>query len=176
MNSAVLGICLAISIFFVTAIKTPTTEQTAITRLRYYTQMLMDKKVPYVWGGYWIFGADCSGAVALVLKLAGIGGYPRTTSLRMWLTWPHKKKIVSNEEIWKTAQFPNVMFFTFPTKKVKRPFGHTCFDWANDTKSNLMIAEASSSADYFKETLIKKGDFRDKHIVGLLVLNLTPGL
>lgn len=177
MNSVVLGITLALSLFLITAIKQPSVEQKAIDRINYYTEILLKKRVPYVWGGYWsIFGFDCSGGIATILKLAGIGGYPRTTAFRMWLIWPHKKKIISKVDIWKEARFPNVLFFTYPNKVSPRPFGHVAWYRRNNNPKAMVMAEASSSAGYFKETEIKRGDARDKAIVGLMVLNLTPGL
>jgi hypothetical protein len=173
MNNMWLGISLAIALFIVT--NTSSIVPTAEERIQFYVNYLLQLAPPYVWGGYWgILGGDCSGQVAWVLKMSGIGGYPRTTALRMWLMWPHKKKIVNNTEMWQSAKFPNIGWYTFPTKKTPRPYGHVWIVLDNDG-NKLDFAEASSGKGYFKKTCMTKGDSRDKYWVGVMELNLTPG-
>lgn len=153
-------------------------ENHIIQRMDYYTRLFIKLGVPYVWGGnFGILGMDCSGGIETVLRYSGVGHFPRVSAYDMWLTWYLKKKWTKNEDIWDNMKFPRVIWFTFPPAKGKkiRYFGHVAWSRGKTKNGEMSIAEASSSAKYFKETIRPKGSVHDKSLVGLGELNLLPG-
>jgi len=152
-------------------------ENSVIRRMDFWTKFYLARRVPYGWGANWSIYFDCSGGIETICRKSGIGHLPRTTSERMWRTWANKKRWTINKEMWQQSRFPYLIFYTFPSKpgKPPRPYGHVCFAWKKDDLKVITIAEASSSAGYFKETLMRKKDYHDQHWVGLLQLNLLPG-
>jgi hypothetical protein len=149
-------------------------ENSVIQRMDYFTRLFIELGIPYTWGGaYGILGIDCSGSVSAVLRSSGVRHFRRDTAYNMWFTWGYKQKWTANPEMWKEAKFPYLIYFTFPTKKTPRPFGHVAF--ARGKRKGIVMAEASSSAHYFKETEFIKGSVHDKSWVGLMKLNLIPG-
>jgi hypothetical protein len=105
--------------------------------------------------------------------MAGIK-LPRVNALKQWLTWPGKK-VTDDAEVWKQSKLPNLIFFSWPAKgkAAHRPFGHVGLIRHNKGKT-LEMSEASSSAGYFKRTLIKRGDYRDTHKEGIKIIDLLP--
>jgi hypothetical protein len=185
MNNMMLGISLGIAFYIVGTISpigpglsgdTDSFIVQAKARIQFYTDMLVELAPPYVWGGFWgLLGGDCSGQMRWIFKMAGIV-YPRLTALSMWNGgWPGRRYKSSLATL-SQAEFPNVIFFTY---KPNRPAGHVGIVrkvWKTAKGAwRVLFAEASSSAKYFKETLIKEGDYRWKHTLGLLVPDLSPG-
>jgi len=153
-------------------------EERILYRLNFYSEMLVRLQVPYVWGGYWgPLTGDCSGQTYWICHMAGLPVH-RTTAYKMWLnkgSWPGQRVFVKlNEQ--DIAQFPSLLFWTYDTK---RPFGHVALTVWNATDSKgrrtILFREASFSKKIFKETEMKKGDVRWEKLVGILILDLTPG-
>jgi hypothetical protein len=191
MNRALLGIILGLSIFLVANASQPPTyvveppkkefktcEERILYRLDFYSKLLVEYHVPYVWGGFWgLLGVDCSGYMYWICHMAGLP-VKRTTSYRMWLdkgSWPGERVFVKLDEL-DRAQFPNLVFFTY---SAKRPKGHTALVVLNaiDNKGRrtVLFREASSSRKIVKDTEMKKGDYRWVRVEGFLILDLTPG-
>jgi cell wall-associated NlpC family hydrolase len=116
-------------------------------------------------------GNDCSGAMCWVFRMAGVP-VPRTTALAMWNgAWPGERTTVK-EGARELSQFPDLMFFDFT---IGRPRGHVgLIRWNVMLKNqrNVMMAEASSSKNRFKETLILPNDSRWRATHGVLTPNL----
>lgn len=184
------GIMLGLALFLVAHASVPsklpeppkkesrTCEENILYRLDFYSKMLVELRVPYIWGGYWgKLGVDCSGYMYWICHMAGLP-VKRTTSYRMWLdkgSWPGERVFVKFNEL-ERAQFPNVAFFTYD---VKRPFGHTVLVVMNaldkQGRRTILFREASSSAKIVKDTEMKQGDYRWVRVEGFIVLDLTPG-
>jgi hypothetical protein len=149
-------------------------ENSIIRRMDYYTRMFIERSVPYVWGANWSsLALDCSGSTSSILRCSGVGHFPRTTAYFMWHTWAYKNKWTDNKEMWRTTKFPYLVYFTFPTKKTPRPFGHVAFSRGKQD-ATILFAEASSSSGYFKQSIMKHNSLHDKALVGQGELNLVP--
>lgn len=192
MRKALLGIMLGLSIFLVAhASQVPsdpipnpakkefkTCEERILYRLNFYSDLLTRLKSPYIWGGFWgTWGGDCSGQIRAICHYAGLP-YPRVTSLQMWLNkgaWPGKRVFVKLDEH-DIAKFPDLLFWTYDAK---RPYGHVAMTVWNATddkgRRTILFREASFSKKYFKETEMKDKDGRWVKLVGILILDLSPG-
>jgi hypothetical protein len=166
-----LGLCLGLSLFIVTHTETPKIK-TPEERINYYVEMLLAIAPPYVWGGsFGLLGGDCSGNTYWVFHMAGIPVL-RMRALEMWLGgWPGKK-IIMKDGAWAKAQFPNIVFFTF---KKERPAGHVAIVRKNTGKT-ITYAEASFSAKMYKETAMVLTDGRGKAVIGIIIVDLYPGV
>ena len=101
----------------------------------------------------------------------------RTTALRMFLgAWPGRKYDKLDRAIMAETERTNLLWLTY---KPSRPQGHVVqiIDVYEDEKGRLVIimAEASYSKKYFKLTKIVEGDYRWKHMTGLMIVHLNPG-
>lgn len=136
-------------------------------RMNYWTTMLERKAPAYVWGGVGMSGGDCSGQVYYICHMSGLP-YLRSTALMMWNgAWPGKVT-----KSWKDAQFPNLIYFTFTAN---RPSGHVGLVRTNHYPNYLIFAEASSTANSFKRTIMDPATGRGKSLTGIQVLDLTVG-
>lgn len=179
MKSAVLGVTAAISFFMVTSfidVNSPrmiygsdSFINRVLSRIEIVANLYEITKVPYTKGNN-----DCSGTmtkiVGNILRKAGIGGFPRTTSRKMWIVWPGVN-YTGSKEVFERGQFPDILWFTYSPK---RPRGHVTLIRTNED-GGITFSEASSSKKYFKRTRMKKGDYRYNHIYGSKILDLTPG-
>lgn len=170
-------ISLVLSVLIISSVGNVDQTPGILKRLNYYVDLFVKNAPPYIWGGAWgiIGGGDCSGQMRALMVLSGCH-YPRLTALAMWNGgWPGRRYKASFTTL-SQAEFPYLIFFTY---KPSRPAGHVGMVrkvWkTNHGNLRVLFAEASSSAKYFKETLIKQGDYRWKHTLGVLVPNLSPG-
>jgi len=158
--------------------KLKTAEERILCRLNFYSEMLVKLGPPYVWGGFWgILGGDCSGQIYWICRRAGLP-VTRTTSLKMWLNkgaWPGER-ILAKAGAHEKAQFANLGFIDYSKD---RPRGHVVFIVLNAEDKNgkriILFREASSSKKIFKETIMRKGDYRWVRLYGIISLDLTPG-
>ena len=179
MNNALTGIMLGLTISLVGMASQPgeiprpkgvpqyaqltNCEDRILYRLNFYSELLVQRQAPYVWGGLWgLLGGDCSGQIYWICKMAGLP-VKRTTSFRMWLdkgSWPGERVLVKAGAL-ERAQFPDLGFLTYSPK---RPRGHVVMVILNaldkDGNQRILFREASSSKKIFKETAMKKGDYR----------------
>lgn len=176
MSNSISLISLILSVFIVLSVGDVNHTPDILKRLNYYADLFVFYAPPYVWGGYWgiVGGGDCSGQMRALYVLSGVG-YPRLTSRNMWNGgWPglrYKASEGAREE----TEFPHLIFFDYSPK---RPRGHVGIVRTNVKSKKgrrIVFAEASSSAKIFKETLIKQGDYRWRHVHGILIPDLTPG-
>lgn len=139
-------------------------EKEVTERMDYWTSFLERKSPPYIWGGVGEKGGDCSGQMYWIAHKSGLP-YIRTTALQMWSgAWPGR--VIKP---WKTAKFPNLIYFTFTPK---RPSGHVGIVRKNHAPNYLIYAEASSSAKIFKRTTLEADTAKDKTVTGIQELDL----
>jgi len=183
------GIMIGLSLYLVAQASVPakvpeppkkefkTCEENILYRLNFYSELLVKLSVPYIWGGYWgTLGGDCSGQTYWVCHMAGLPVH-RTTAARMWLDkglWPGERVFIKvNEQ--DIAKFPDLLFWSYKPRK----FGHVAFTVWNATdekgRRTILFREASFSKMIFKETEMKEKDGRWINLVGVLVMDLTPG-
>lgn len=192
MNNVLTGIMLGLTISLVGMVSQPVTapkphtpyhqlsscEEKILYRLNFYSELLVQRKVPYVWGGsFGLLGGDCSGQIYWICKMAGLP-VKRTDAFKMWLdrgSWPGEI-VYAEAGAFERAQFPDIGFITFSPK---RPKGHVILVVLNglneDGKRQILFREASSSKKIYREYIMKKGDYREVRFEGILILDLTPG-
>jgi cell wall-associated NlpC family hydrolase len=154
-------------------------QSKTLKTIEQYADFLEEMAPEYVWGGAnpyewtydtlkkkWRKGLDCSGAIHWVLTKSGIK-LPRVTALKMWLTWSGVAT-QDRKEIWHAAEFPYLVWFTFPEKKGKAPrvAGHVGLIRQNNKKS-IEFDEASSESNKFKRTTILPKSYHDNYLHGI---------
>jgi hypothetical protein len=168
MNNAVLGISLALSLFIISSVSNDFDVSkydvtTVEGRIQYYCDLFVARKVPYVWGAFWPWAADCSGASYSEYSLAGVG-VKRETARGMWLGrggWGINN-IEGIEETIKQGKFPNPIFFSYKKDD----------DHVGIIKDIPVFYEASSSSGFYKETSLLDSK-RYKKIHGYKVVPLV---
>lgn len=134
---------------------------------------------PYVWGGYWgLLGGDCSGQTYYVFN----PDYPgkRTTAFRMWVGYGNWgiNNIKGSKDSFYQAKFPNQIYFNYGGRiashvgTVREPTEKEIAEAKKKGKKFIVFAEASSSARYFKRTILYEGDARYKAILGIKILDI----
>jgi hypothetical protein len=160
-------------------------QSKTLKTIEQYADFLEEMAPEYVWGGAnpyewtydtlkkkWRKGLDCSGSIHWVLSKSGIK-LPRVTALKMWLTWAGIQT-TDPKEIWKVADFPHLIWWTFPTKegKAPRPFGHVgLIRKNNQPKGYIDFNEASGASNKFKRTRMVPMSKHDKYKAGIKYLD-----
>jgi hypothetical protein len=143
--------------------------QETMARIEYWADYLEKMAPRYVWGGYGERGGDCSGEMYWIFQMSG-APFIRTTALQMWSgTWPGY-----NVKSWEDADSPELIFFCY--SEGRSPVGHVgLVRTRSDYPMKLDFSEASSGANKFKRTVMKKNSYYDKHFVGIRVPDLSVG-
>lgn len=110
-----------------------------VNELRY----LQMKTIPYVWGGADYTGADCSGIVYASAKKAGLD-VRRVTALEMFRGLGGWKGIDILSIL--KAQNCDLMFFTDPNARLRRPMGHVGLVFFDKDGEPFKVFNASSTA------------------------------
>jgi hypothetical protein len=142
--------------------------QETINRIEYWADYLERLSPPYVWGEHGPKGGDCSGEMYWIFHMSG-APFIRTTALQMWSgTWPGY-----NVKTWEDADSPELIFFTYSSE---RPQGHVgLVRNRSDYPQKLEFDEASSGANRFKRTVMKKNSYYDRHFAGVRIPDLSVG-
>jgi hypothetical protein len=135
---------------------------------------------PYIWGfSYGILGGDCSGQMRDIIR-EDKPEAKRTTAFRMWLGYGNwgTNNVEGSVAGFDEGNFPDLVFFNYQGKiashvgmwrKKNKEEDEQTTKLKKETK---VFAEASSSARYFKRTMIVKNDGRYKAILGTKKLDL----